>query len=65
MNITAMVGAIIGLTVTVIIVSTVLLPTISNLNLDPTYTTLMSVVGTLGVIIPVMMAVRLISGRSD
>lgn len=64
MDISRMVYAIIAVVVVVLIVATVLLPTISGLNLDnPTYTTLFGVVGTLAIIVPVMMAVRLIGGR--
>lgn len=64
MDISRMVYAIIAIVVVVLITATVLLPTISGLNLDnTTYTTLFSVVGTLCIIVPVMMAVRLIGGR--
>lgn len=64
MDISRMVYAIIAIVVVVLIVATVLLPTISGLNLDnTTYMTLFSVVGTLCIIVPVMMAVRLIGGR--
>lgn len=64
MDISRMVYAIIAIVVVVLIVATVLLPTISGLNLDnATYMTLFGVVGTLCIIVPVMMAVRLIGGR--
>lgn len=64
MDISRMVYAIIAVVVVVLIVATVLLPTIDGLNLDnTTYTTLFGVVGTLCIIVPVMMAVRLIGGR--
>lgn len=64
MDISKMVYAIIAVVVVVLIVATVLLPTIDGLNLDnQTYMTLFGVVGTLCIIVPVMMAVRLIGGR--
>lgn len=64
MDISRMVYAIIAVVVVVLIVATVLLPTIDGLNLDnATYATLFGVVGTLCIIVPVMMAVRLIGGR--
>lgn len=64
MDISRMVYAIIAIVVVVLITATVLLPTISGLDLgNSTYTTLFSVVGTLCIIVPVMMAVRLIGGR--
>lgn len=64
MDISRMVYAIIAVVVVVLIVATVLLPTIDGLNLDnATYMTLFGVVGTLAIIVPVMMAVRLIGGR--
>lgn len=64
MDISRMVYAIIAIVVVVLVVASVLLPTIEGLNLDnTTYTTLFTVVGTLCIIVPVMMAVRLIGGR--
>lgn len=64
MDISKMVYAIIAVVVVVLIVATVLLPTIDGLNLDnTTYMTLFGVVGTLCIIVPVMMAVRLIGGK--
>lgn len=64
MDISRMVYAIIAVVVVVLIVATVLLPTIDGLSLDnTTYMTLFGVVGTLCIIVPVMMAVRLIGGR--
>lgn len=66
MDISKMVYGIIAIVVIVMVIASVLIPTIDNLNLDnQTYTTLLSVVGTLAIIIPVMMAVRMISGRND
>lgn len=65
MEISTVVYSIIGITVSVIIIATVLLPTISSLNLDnQTYMTLFGVVGTLAVIIPIMLAVRMISYKN-
>lgn len=66
MKLMDMVYGIIGIVVVVIVVATVLIPTIDGLNLDnQTYITLLGVVGTLAIIIPVMMAVRMIGGRND
>ena len=65
MEISTIVYGVIGITITVIIVSTVLLPTISGLDLEnDTYTTLIGVTGTLAVIIPIMLAVRMISYKN-
>lgn len=65
MEISTIVYGIIAITITVIIVATVLLPTINGLTgLDPTYKTLLSVTGTLAVIIPIMLAVRMISNKA-
>lgn len=64
MDISRMVYGIIAIVVVVLVVSTVLIPTVSGLNLDnSTYTTLLGVVCTLAIIVPVMMAVRMIGGR--
>lgn len=65
MEISTIVYGVIGITITVIIVATVLLPTISGLDLEnDTYTTLIGVTGTLAVIIPIMLAVRMISYKN-
>ena len=65
MEISTIVYGIIAITITVIIVATVLLPTINGLTgLDATYKTLLSVTGTLAVIIPIMLAVRMISNKA-
>lgn len=64
MEIGAIVYGIIGITVAVIIVASVLIPTVGGLNLEnSTYTTLMGVVCTLAIIVPIMLAVRMIGGR--
>ena len=70
MSISKIVYAVIAIVIAVIIVSTVLIPTVGNLSFgnDPNasmYTTLLGVVCTLGIIIPVMMAVKVISGGKD
>ncbi len=47
-------------------IATVLIPTVGSLSLEnSTYTTLLGVVCTLAIIVPIMLAVRMISGRSD
>lgn len=64
MDISSIVYGIIAIVVAVIIIATVLVPTVGGLNLDnQTYTTLFGVVCTLAIIVPIMMAVRMISGR--
>lgn len=65
-SISKVVYGVIGIVVAVLIVATVLIPTVDGLHLDnQTYTTLLGVVCTLAIIIPVMMAVRLIGGDKD
>ncbi len=65
MEISSIVYGIIAIVVAVIIIATVLIPTVSSLSLDnQTYMTLLGVVCTLAVIVPIMMAVRMISGKS-
>lgn len=65
MRVETIVSAIIGLTVAVIVVATVLLPVIDGLNItDTTQKTLFSVVGILAILAVVMMSVRMISDRS-
>lgn len=64
MDISKLVYGIIAIVVAILIIATVLIPTVDGLNLDnSTYTTLLGVTVTLSIIIPVMMAVRMISGR--
>lgn len=64
MEISTIVYGIIGIVVSVIIIATVLVPTVAGLNLNnETYTTLFGVVCTLAIIVPIMLAVRMISGR--
>lgn len=64
MDISKLVYGIIAIVVAILIIATVLIPTVDGLNLDnTTYTTLLGVTVTLSIIIPVMMAVRMISGR--
>lgn len=64
MEISNIVYGIIAIVVAVIIISSVLIPTIEGLNLtNSTYTTLLGVVCTLAIIVPIMLAVRMIGGR--
>lgn len=66
MDISKVVYGIIGIVVAVIVVATVLIPTVDGLTLgNTTYKTLLGVVCTLTIIVPVMMAVKLMAGRSD
>lgn len=66
MDISKVVYGIIGIVVAVIVVATVLIPTVDGLTLENnTYKTLLGVVCTLTIIVPVMMAVKLMAGRSD
>lgn len=66
MNISSIVYGIIAIVVAVLIIATVLIPTVDGLNIEnTTYTTLLGVSVTLSIIIPVMMAVRMIGGRSS
>ena len=66
MDIGKVVYGIIAIVVAVLIVSTVMIPTIDGLTLEnQTYETLLGVTVTLTIIVPVMMAVRLMSGRRD
>lgn len=65
MEISNIVYSIIGIVVAVIIIATVLIPTVDGLNLEnSTYTTLLGVVCTLAIIVPIMLAVRMISGKA-
>lgn len=65
MEISSIVYGIIGIVVSVIVIATVLIPTIEGLNLEnSTYMTLLGVVGTLTIIVPIMLAVRMISGKA-
>lgn len=69
-SISKVVYAVIAIVIAVIIVSTVLIPTVAGLDFTGNanasmYTTLLGVVCTLGIIIPVMMAVKVISGGKD
>lgn len=66
MDISSIVYGIIAIVVAVIIIATVLIPTVGSLSLEnSTYTTLLGVVCTLAIIVPIMLAVRMISGRRD
>lgn len=69
MDITKMVYAIIGITVGVIVIATVLLPEISEVTAEngpaEDYATLLGVVGTLSIIAIVMIAVRLMGGSKN
>ncbi len=65
MEISSIVYGIIGIVVAVLVIASVLIPTIEGLNLEnTTYTTLLGVVGTLSIIVPIMLAVRMIGGKS-
>lgn len=65
MEISGIVYGIIGIVVAVIVIASVLIPTIEGLNLsNSTYATLLGVVGTLSIIVPIMLAVRMIGGKS-
>lgn len=64
MEISNVVYGIISIVVAIIIISSVLIPTVEGLNLtNSTYTTLLGVVCTLAIIVPIMLAVRMIGGR--
>lgn len=65
MSIGKVVYGVIAVLVVVLVVATVLIPTISGLELDSTYETLLGVVSTLAIIIPVMMCVKMISNGRD
>ena len=66
MDISKVVYGIIGIVVAVIVVATVLIPTVDGLTLqNTTYKTLLGVVCTLTIIVPVMMAVRMYSSRGE
>lgn len=69
MEISKLVYGIIAIVVVVLIVATVLIPTVDGLTFTgdnaTTYKTLLGVTVTLSIIIPVMMAVKMIGGRSD
>lgn len=69
MEISKLVYGIIAIVVVVLIVATVLIPTVDGLSFTggnaTTYKTLLGVTVTLSIIIPVMMAVKMIGGRSD
>lgn len=65
MEISSIVYGVIGIVVAVIVISSVLIPTVEGLDLsNQTYMTLMGVVCTLAIIIPIMLAVRMIGGKS-
>lgn len=65
MEISSIVYGIIGIVVAVLVIASVLIPTIEGLNLEnTTYMTLLGVVGTLSIIVPIMLAVRMIGGKS-
>ena len=69
MDVTKMVYAIIGITVGVIVIATVLLPEIAEVTAEgqaaADYKTLLGVVGTLSIIAIVMIAVRLMGGSKN
>ena len=65
MEISSIVYGIIGIVVAVLGMASGLIPTIEGLNLEnTTYMTLLGVVGTLSIIVPIMLAVRMIGGKS-
>ena len=67
MDTTKLVMAIISITVGIIIIATVLLPTIADATAEgqaaAEYATLLGVVGTMVIVAVVMLAVRLMGGR--
>lgn len=67
MDTTKLVMAIISITVGIIIIATVLLPTIADATAEGSaaadYATLLGVVGTMVIVAVVMLAVRLMAGR--
>lgn len=65
MDVTKLIYAIIAITIGIIITTTVLIPTVSNLpeTITSEYGTLLGVVVTLTIIAIVMMAVRLMANR--
>lgn len=67
MKIGTIVYGVIGIVVVVLVVATVLIPTVSGLEFTgdnaAMYTTLLGVVCTLSIIIPVMLAVKMIGGK--
>lgn len=67
MDTTKLVMAIISITVGIIIIATVLLPTIASATAEgepaAEYATLLGVVGTMVIVAVVMLAVRLMGGR--
>ena len=69
MSISKVLYGIIAIVVAVLIIATVLIPTINGLELTgdnaDTYMTLLGVICTLAIIVPVMRAVRMISGGKD
>ena len=69
MSISKIVYGVIAIVVVVIVVATVLIPTVSGLEFTGSnatmYTTLLGVVCTLGILIPVMLSVKMIAGGKD
>lgn len=64
MNVTGMVGQIVGLVVAVIVVATVMIPTIDGLHIsDTTQETLISVVVIMSILAIVMASVRLLNQK--
>lgn len=65
MDISKVVYGVISIVVAVIVIASVLIPTIDDLTIEnTTYKTLLGVTVTLSIIIPVMMAVRMISNKN-
>lgn len=69
MEISTIIYGVVGVVISVILVAVLLLPTISDLTtgtdapVTGTNATLITVVGTIALIIPIMLAVRLITNR--
>lgn len=69
MNVTSLVYAIIGITVGVIVISSVLLPTLTDVTAEgkpgAEYATILGLVGILSIIAVVMIAVRLMGSTKN
>lgn len=65
MDVSDIVYGIIGLVVSILVIATILLPVIDSLQIqDQTTLTLFKVCGTLAVLVPVMLAVRMITYKN-
>lgn len=64
MDVSNIVYSIIGIVVAVIVICLILIPTVDGLELEnTTYKTLLSVTCTLAILVPIMLAVRMITNR--